>query len=71
MRAQQFREAEDRVHRRANLVRHVSEEFALGRVGSFGLLPCGFSGFLGRRQLRILGFEHLTGFVLLVEQLLA
>ena len=39
LRAQQFGEAEDGVHRRANLVRHVRQKLALGRIGRLGGTP--------------------------------
>ena len=35
--AQQVRQADDRVHRRADLVAHVGQEGALGAVGRLGL----------------------------------
>jgi hypothetical protein len=37
----QVGEANDGVHRRADLVAHVGQKGALGHVGGFGLLPCG------------------------------
>ena len=46
MRIQQnLRQADNPVHRSADLMAHVSQEFALGAVGGFG-------GFLGFQQLR-------------------
>ena len=37
--AQDVRQADDGVHRRANLVAHVGQERTLGQTGLLGLLP--------------------------------
>ena len=47
---QQLGEAQDGVHRGADLVAHIGQEIALGLVGRLGLL-------LGAQQLDLLLFE--------------
>ena len=49
---QKLAEAEDGVERRAQLVAHAREEFALGVVGALGFLLGGVHGFLGALALR-------------------
>ena len=47
-----LRQADDRVHRRANLVAHVGQELGLCPIGLLGCL-------LGHEQLRVGAFTHL------------
>ena len=56
--------ADDRVHRRAQLVAHIRKELALRAVRLVG-------GFLGRRQLLVFRRERFVGCVFLFEHLLA
>ena len=60
---QQFNHAENAAQRRANLVAHVREKFALGGVGAVGLLGGGVGFFGSNLKLEIGFFQGCLGFL--------
>ncbi len=67
--AQQVRQAQDRIHRRADLVAHVGQEIALGAVGLIGLLACSHQLGVGLRERRGAHLQQLFGAVAVLLEL--
>ena len=59
----QFNHAENAAQRRANLVTHVREKFALGGIGTVGLLGGGIGFLRGNLKLEIGFFQRGLGFL--------